>query len=72
MRGRDETTSMCLKRSPQVAASFSVNGQPRNEHSTGLRRSEIAAPPAGWRHFRFWGLIIAAILALAVLAAVYY
>jgi hypothetical protein len=34
-------------------------------------RSEIAAPPAEWRHFRFWGLLIVLILALGVLAAVF-
>jgi hypothetical protein len=39
--------------------------------SNGLRRSEIAAPPAEWRHSRFWGLLVVLILVLAVLAAVY-
>jgi hypothetical protein len=34
------------------------------------RKSEIAAPPAEWRHFRFWPLIVL-ILALALLAAVF-
>jgi hypothetical protein len=33
-------------------------------------RSEIAAPPVEWRHFRFWGLLIVVIFAVAVLAAV--
>jgi len=35
------------------------------------RTSEIAAPPTGWRHFRFWALLVLLILALAVLAAVW-
>jgi hypothetical protein len=39
--------------------------------SKGLRRSEIAAPPVEWRLFRFWGLLVLLILALAVLAAIY-
>jgi hypothetical protein len=39
--------------------------------SEGLHTSEIAAPPIGWRHFRFWGLLVVLILALAVLAAVW-
>jgi hypothetical protein len=35
------------------------------------RRSEIAAPPAEWRHIRILGLLIVIVLALAVLAAVH-
>jgi hypothetical protein len=39
--------------------------------SKGLHRSEIAAPPAEWRHLRIWGLLVVIVLALAALAAVY-
>jgi hypothetical protein len=53
-----------------VAASF-FGDERASRVSEGLHRSEIAAPPAGWRHFRFWGLLIIVVLALAVLAAIY-